>query len=167
MRTAFWLLISCTACHRTAPVGFTVEPLPDVVEVERRHRLSLELGIGFDGALEPQRWDQRSSERVRLERTGDGAVVRCLEALHHDGAVVAPSGLEGLSARVTAAGVTSTDPTRSLTPEQEAGLSGWARALEPDALQRALWTTPIRVRERSGWAARWARARPWRMRRSS
>ncbi|MDX2012855.1 MAG: hypothetical protein SFW67_21835 [Myxococcaceae bacterium] len=147
MRTALWLLISCTACHRATPITFTVEPRPDVVEVERRHRLSLELGIGFDGELDPQRWEQQGFERVRLERTTSGVVVRCLEAGQRDGEVVAPSGLEGLSARVLASGVEPTDPTRPLTPPQRGAMAAWASALEPDTLQLALWSRSHRVRE--------------------
>jgi hypothetical protein len=121
-------LISLTACRPSvsAPIHFSVAPAPNQLEVQSRHRLTLELGIGFDGELEAQRWAQQSSTRVRVERREEDVVVRWLEQALREG------------------DVETVEPSQALSEAQRVAAQQWARAIEPDALQVALCSTAVR-----------------------
>jgi hypothetical protein len=140
------VLISLTACRPSvsAPVHFVIAPAPNQLEVESRHRLALELGIGFDGELEAQRWAQQSSTRVRVERRDDGVVVRWLEQALREGEVEAAERFVGQSVVVRGASVDPVDPSQPVSEAQRSAAQQSVHALEPDALQVALCASPVR-----------------------
>jgi hypothetical protein len=150
MRLALAVLISCAfACGSRPSVGFLAQPAPRVLEIETRHRLALDLEIGFDGDVERQRWVDQGASRVRSEQQTSGVVVRWLEQVRREGEVVTPDPLEGRSVVVREGAVEPIDPRGPLAPRDEALARTWARALEPDALQVALLARPVVVEERA------------------
>lgn len=140
------VLISLTACRPSvsAPIHFSVAPAPNQLEVQSRHRLALELGIGFDGELEAQRWAQQSSTRVRVERREEDVVVRWLEQALREGDVETVEPFVGQSVVVRGASVEPVEPSQALSAAQRVAAQQWARAIEPDALQVALCSTAVR-----------------------
>lgn len=140
MRTSWLVLLGLFAgCHAEAPVTFTAAA-PAPLEVESRHQLALALTIGVGAEVEPQRWEESSSLRARVEPTASGAVVRWLERTGDEGRQ-----LEGRSFVVDARGARPLDGEGALAGGALQQTLALARTVSgPDALQVALLQSPTR-----------------------
>jgi hypothetical protein len=151
MRPGLLALISgLVACaDRAPPIDFSPASTPRALEIESRHRLALDLSIGFGAEVEQQRWVQQGASRVRVERQAGGVVVRWLEQAQREGEVATPGALEGQAVLVTAAGVEPLDVQRAWEARHDDVARAWARTLEADGLQVALLQRPVVPRERA------------------